>query len=367
MKQKYYSLNRIKKFEAHYNLIFGERSNGKTYACLSEILTYYQQKGKQGAYIRRWNEDIKKSRMDMLFAGHVQNGTIAKMFKKEGWTDIYFYAGKFYLCNYDEDGKRHIDTQPFCFVFSLSAMEHDKSISYPNVYIIVFDEFLTRGMYLQNEYVLLMNVLSTIIRGRKGIVIYLLGNTVNKYSPYFDEFGLKHISKMKPGKIDLYEYGDSELKLACEYADSPSPEGKESDVYFAFDNPALKMIVSGEWETALYPHLQSKYKRSDVMLDYFVVFQDTILHCEVVYKDNERFTYVHKKTTDIKNTEDDLIFSFDDSPLLNHRRNMAHPIDETGKILYSHFVNGWVYYQDNDTGEIIRNYLIACRNDSVIK
>ena len=51
----------------------------------------------------------------------------------------------------------------------------------------------------------------------------------------------------------------------------------------------------------------------------------------------------------------------------NHRRNMAHPIDETGKILYSHFVNGWVYYQDNDTGEIIRNYLIACRNDSVIK
>ena len=35
---EYYSLDRIKEFHAQYNLIFGKRSNGKTYAVLYEIL-----------------------------------------------------------------------------------------------------------------------------------------------------------------------------------------------------------------------------------------------------------------------------------------------------------------------------------------
>ena len=33
-KRKYYSLDAIKKKNATYNVIFGERSNGKTYALL---------------------------------------------------------------------------------------------------------------------------------------------------------------------------------------------------------------------------------------------------------------------------------------------------------------------------------------------
>ena len=35
---KYYSLDRIKEMKCQYNVIFGERSNGKTYACLCEAL-----------------------------------------------------------------------------------------------------------------------------------------------------------------------------------------------------------------------------------------------------------------------------------------------------------------------------------------
>lgn len=365
-KRKYYSLDRIKTYNAHYNLIFGERSNGKTYACLNDILMAYKEKKHQGAYIRRWDEDIVAKRMSVLFDGHVKNGTVAKIFKEEGWTDVYYYAGKFFLCRYEE-GKRITDQNPFCYCFSLSAMEHDKSTSYPDVYIIVFDEMLTRGMYLNNEYVLLMNVLSTIIRDRTGIVIYLLGNTVNKYCPYFDEFGLKHIAKMKAGTIDLYEYGESGLRMAVEYADSPTKEGKPSDVYFAFDNPSLKMITQGTWETALYPHLMMKYHPSDVVFEFFIMFQDAILHCEVVVMDDTKFIYIHDKTSEIKKPDEDLIFCFDDSPKPNHRRNIMKPIDKTGKILLDLFTNGLVYYQNNDIGEIVRNYLLSCRNDSIIK
>lgn len=365
-KRKYYSLDRIKSYKAHYNLIFGERSNGKTYACLEEVLTAYKERKKQGAYIRRWDEDITAKRMSVLFDGHVKNGLVSKLFKSEGWTNVYYYSGKFFLCKY-EDGKRITDQNPFCYCFSLSAMEHDKSTSYPDVEIIIFDEMLTRGMYLNNEYVLLMNVLSTIIRDRTGIVIYMLGNTVNKYSPYWDEFGIgNHISKMKQGTIELVKYGNSGLRMAIEYADSPTKDGKPSDIYFAFDNPSLQMVKSGKWETSIYPHLCRKYKPDDVVFQYFIQFQDATLHCEIIM-DDVTYTYIHDKTSPIKNPEDDLIFSFDDSPLTNHRRNITKPIDEIGKKILAYFTEGIVYYQNNDIGEIVRNYLIACRNDSIIK
>ncbi len=365
-KRKYYSLDKIKALKCQYSLIFGERSNGKTYACLKEILELYKENGWQGAYIRRWDEDIQAKRMMVLFDGHVKNGTVSKIFKSE-WTDVYYYAGKFFLCRY-EDGKRISDQNPFCYCFSLSAMEHDKSTSYPSIFTIVFDEFLTRGMYLNNEYVLLMNVLSTIIRDRTGISIYLLGNTVNKYSPYWDEFGIsKHIQKMKQGDIEVVKYGESGLRMAIEYADSPNKDGKPSDVYFAFDSPSVKMITQGNWETAMYPHLMRKYKPMDVIFQYFIVFQDATLHCEVIDDGEVTYTYIHDKTTKIKNPEDDLIFSFDDSPLSNHRRNLTKPIDRLGKKILDYFVNGVVYYQNNDIGEVVRNYLLQCRNDSIIK
>lgn len=105
-------------------------------------------------------------------------------------------------------------------------MEHDKSTNYDGIINAVLDEFLTRSYYLPNEFVLFMNVLSTIIRDRDNVKIFMMGNTVNQYCPYFAEMGLTHIKEMKKGDIDVYEYGESGLTVAVEYTDSPNKEGK---------------------------------------------------------------------------------------------------------------------------------------------
>ena len=60
---QFYSLARINKLQAAYNLIIGERSNGKTYACLSLAITNYVRSHKQAAYIRRWKEDFRGKRV----------------------------------------------------------------------------------------------------------------------------------------------------------------------------------------------------------------------------------------------------------------------------------------------------------------
>ena len=238
-KSNFYRLDAILEKKCQYNLIIGERSNGKSYAVLERILTRWIKNGEQGAYIRRWKEDYRGKRGTQLFAGHVANGLISDITDGE-WDDVKYYSGKWYLCKKDEQLDRVMtQEEPFCFAFALSDMEHDKSTSYPNVTTIAFDEFLTRQYYLPDEFVTFMNVLSTIIRHRDNVTIFMMANTVNKFAPYFKEMGLRHVADMEMGKIDVYSYGESPLKVAVEYCKPASKSGKKSDMYFAFDNPSL--------------------------------------------------------------------------------------------------------------------------------
>lgn len=59
-KNKYYSLNNILKKDAQYNIIFGQRSNGKTYAVKKYGLEKFIKTGEQMAYVRRQDIDLKK-------------------------------------------------------------------------------------------------------------------------------------------------------------------------------------------------------------------------------------------------------------------------------------------------------------------
>jgi len=276
------------------------------------------------------------------------------------WTGIYYYASKWYLCTYDPDGNRITDEKPFAYAFAISQMEHDKSTSYPDITVVVFDEFISRTGYLADEFVAYMNVLSTIIRHRTDVKIFMLGNTVNKYCPYFNEMGLKHIKNMKQGTIDLYTYGDTELTVAVEYCSPISKEGKDSDVYFAFDNPKLQMITGGAWEIDLYPHCPYKYRPKDIKFTYFIQFDEDLLQCEIISVDHRYFTFIHRKTTDLKNTDKDIIYTTEYDPRPNYKRNITKPTDDLEKKIAMHYKKDKIFYQDNEVGEIVRNYLLWC-------
>ena len=276
---KYYSLKNILKHNAKYNIIYGERSNGKTYAVQELALQRYCETGKQFAVIRRWQDDYTGKRGSAMFDAICKNGLVKK-YSGGNWTDIYYHASRWYLCRYDKNNNRECDIRPFAYGFAITAQEHDKSTSYPDITTICFDEFLTRNGYINDEFVLFCNVLSTIIRDRNDVQIFMLGNTVNKYCPYFAEMGLTKILDMKQGKIEVYKYGNSGLTVAVEYAESTTHKGKHgkpSDVYFAFDNPKLKMITSGEWELDIYPHCPEKYRPCDIVYTYFIQF-DKLLY-----------------------------------------------------------------------------------------
>lgn len=358
-KSNFYSLSRILKQDAVYNVIMGERSNGKTYACLEYGLRRFWETGEQLAIVRRWDTDFKGKNGQVMYDGHVSSGVVEEITGGE-WTSVFYWAGRWYLCNYDEDGTRIKQETPFAYGFSINAMEHDKSTSYPNITTIVFDEFITRQSYIPDEFVLFMNVISTIVRHRSNVKIFMLGNTVNKYCPYFKEMGLTHITEQKQGTIDLYRYGSSKLTVAVEYC-KPLKKGKKSDVYFAFDNPKLSMITGGEWEIDIYPHCPHKYLPKEVVFTYFILFDDNLLQCEIIHHDNDVFTYIHRKTGEIKHPGKDLVFSPDFSPSPLSRRRITKPEDRLGEKILSFYKRDKVFYQDNEVGEVVRNYILWCK------
>lgn len=357
---KYYSLNKINKKDATYNVIFGERSNGKTYATLKQALENYFSDGSQFAYIRRWSVDVQPKRMNNLFNAIIEDGYLEKLSGGK-FTAIFYRTGRFYLCTYNDKGKPIYNEEDIIgYAFSLSENEHNKANSYPRVTSIIFDEFLTNKIYLPDEFMLFMNTVSTIVRQRTNVKIYMLGNTVNKFCPYFKEMGLTNILSMKQGSIDIYTYGDSKLKVAVEYADSKK-KFKKNNFYFAFNNPKLKMITGGAWELNIYPHAPVKWRPKNIIFTYFIDFNDNIYQCEIINKDANVFTYIHEKTTPIKNPDKDIIYTLDYNPKINYNINILKPLNDYQNKITWFYTHDRVYYQDNNVGDAINNYLKICK------
>lgn len=354
-KNAFYKLDRILETQAHYYLIIGERSNGKTYACLKHCIEEYFEYGKEFVVIRRWELDIKGSNGEKIFNNLIENDEIKKLSKGK-YTGVLYKSRQYYFTYLDENNQPIVEKEPFAYALALSLDEHYKSVPFPNVWNIVFDEFLTRGAYLPDEFIKFTALLSTIIRHRTGIKIFMCGNTVNIYSPYFKEMGLTRINKMKKGDIDVYNYGDSDLKVAVELSDFKGK--KESNVYFAFNNPRLQMITGNGnvWEIDIYPHLPIKYLPKDLVTFFFIIFEGTILKCDVIVKDNNPFIYIMRKTTPIKD-DNHIVYCHENNYKINYRKDFTIARNKMETKIISLFKSGKVFYQDNEVGEIVRNFM----------
>lgn len=352
-------LNLVEQFpNATYYVAFGERSGGKTYTALDYALEQWKFSGKTFCYVRRFDEAIRPKRASQVFAPFARNGYIDFLTEGE-YNDTVFRVGKWFFVKKDENGEIvKKSSEPFCYAFALSQVENDKSASYPTTDNMVFDEFITREYYFPNELTLLTNVISTVFRNRAGCKVFMAGNTVNQFCPYFADMGLNHAPTMAPGTIDCYNYGDSRLQVVVTHT-KPNEQGKPSDYYFAFDNPRLKMITESAWEIDIYPHLKG-YKNKQIMFTFFIIFNGSVCKCDVVDMDGGAVINISPHTGPIKNIDTDLIYTTDVDPRPNFRQNILAPMYPVERKIYELFKMNKVFYATNQTGEIIRNYLIFC-------
>lgn len=237
---KFYSLTNILNTKSDYNLIIGQRSNGKTYACCKYCIEQYKKYKKRFAYIRRWSEDLKGFRAEQLF--EPLNEVVTKLFG-DGYY-IKYFRHKYYLCNENDE---KIDV--IGYALALSEASHTKSVAYPaNLDTILFDEFIQMSgeRTLTDERSKFENTISTLVRYRTNVKIFMCANTVSKFSPYFVYFGID-INKVKQGSIVTKEIPTDDdkgiLRVSLEYCEYNKDIGKKASKY-----TSSKMIRTGQWE-----------------------------------------------------------------------------------------------------------------------
>lgn len=348
-----------------YIIVYGERSNGKTFAALVCAVVRFFLYGELFSYVRRWDEDFKPKAISRLFGGLEKCGVIEYLSGGE-WSHVVHKSRMFFLATYDDNGMEVISEKPFGFGFALTQMEHDKGGNYPpKITTIIFDEFLTRGMYLPDEMALFANVLSTVLRDDGQAKIWMLGNTVSKYCPYFREMGLIHINEMEIGGIQQYTGTRDDCTIVVHWADG-LPDGKETDKYFAFDNPKLKMITEGRFETAIYPHCPFEIATADIVFTFFVDFDNNLLRGDVIVHDGCEFIMFVPKTTELRYPDEELIYSDKHDSRMNWRRRITRPMNKTERAILDLIRAEKVFYSDNETGEIMRNYMQWCVSEKTV-
>ena len=95
------------------------------------------------------------------------------------------------------------------------------------------------------------------------------------------------------------------------------------------------------------------------MLTYFIEFDEELLQADIVSLDGEQFTFIHRKTTPVKNYND-IVFSPTVSSNPNRYVRINRPVNRLTEKIYQFYKRDKVFYQDNEVGEIVRNYLKNC-------
>ena len=203
--QIYWDSNEPKSYNALYYFIIGERGDGKTYGCKTDGIDDFIENGYEFVYVRRFENGMKKAKNEFV------NDIIEKYkdheFKVEG--DKLFIDGK--ICGH---------------FITLSKAKLYKSVPFPKVRTIIFDEFLLKKghhRYLYNEVDSFLDLYETInrtvMRELEGIphtVVWFLANSVSVTNPYFLYFDLelprnkKHIARNAKSKDIVVQLVQSE-------------------------------------------------------------------------------------------------------------------------------------------------------------
>lgn len=390
---KFYELDRILERDSLYNFIIGERSNGKTTALLRHMIKTYYETGLRGIIIRQMEEDVKGFKSAALFAAVNNEGMVEELTNGE-FHEVKAYNRQFFLGRKNEDGVVTYEKEPFAHIVALSQSVHFKSISFPNVGVIMFDEFIRQDrQMLGDELNLFINFISTIVRHVKRAQVFLIANTVSWNSPYFEAMDIRNVSKMKPGDIATVEYPDENgsgrmVKVSIEYCESTAKSGgKESDDYYRpfKNNPQTSMITDGGFAVPEYPQCPHHFTSKNVKLTCWVVDR-TILRCRLMKAGGEVFFFVdlmeknHTLPGEMLGTSEPDWERYEF--LRDERRDIVYSLDFTSDrthftdptMAYADRRTHWlpdalranrIFFENREAGETLMYYISKARRHSV--
>ena len=342
---KFYNGTKLRDTGAPWLCVLSERSDGKSLWWVKEFLIDYFHTGRRFGYVRRYDTNIKNKDVD----GYFKDKNLISWLQKAGYSGLKCWQGEIWLTAVDDATGKNMRVEMVGNAFAVNAQEGYKSQHY-DLYNFVFEEFITKKLYLPNEFTEFQNIISTANReGRFRAV--LIGNTIARYCPYLREMGID-IFKAKPGRIyeqDLKVSGKT-IKSAFEYVDP-----REKDTFFI--GRAEKSIVHGEFEADECPHLYFKLDDAEIIYKCVMVTdQQQAFHVKYIMYETkdicEKYLYIYPMDyADIEDCFDDIFTTvpdFEHGYFYNaEKKRQRHmwPLLNAGRVLYSDNLTGTEFKQ----------------------
>lgn len=188
----WYDVGKTLTYNCLFNFVIGSRGCGKTYALKKRAIKQFLDKGYQFVYLRRYQEELQET-AESYFNDIILNNEFPD-------TVIEYKAGCYFV-NGEMAG----------YAMALTKAKSYKSISFPLVYLIIFDEFLIEdngySRYLKNEVKQFLSFYMSIDRYR-GCIVFFLANSVTMVNPYTLYFDLS-----LPYGSDIVRKGECLLQL----------------------------------------------------------------------------------------------------------------------------------------------------------
>lgn len=293
----HYNLDPIDNINAIINIIFGERSSGKSYQVKhKKAVVKYLKTGSRFILMRRWKEEITSEKIEQYF----QDIDIYKLTEGK-YNCITMYKKQLFLSNYNNETGKIIRGEKIGYVVALSTEQNYAGASYLDVNDIIFEEFMARDKpYLSNESDRLINFYSTVDRKRGTTRMWLVGNSISQVCPYLYDWDLqKIVLNQKQGTIETVELPtgtfsedgrEITLKCAIEYCKATGSTsfaiGKHKD-----------MLNTGSWQSDPQPQLSKSIKEYKKVFRVGFLYQGFRFLADLL-KDNKElvwFIYPYKK------------------------------------------------------------------------
>lgn len=346
----FYKLDKILSKNALYNIIYGQRANGKSYAvkkwCISESYLY----DRYFTLCFRFKEDKKTN---AKIASYFDDAPISKITKGE-YDGIKVKSDILYFTYTDDKGKVKYGKQAGYVAF-VDCEEQYKSLPFDKNYNIIYEEFISRRMYIVDEVTKFQSLVSTLLRLRINdgtqCRVFLIGNLISQVNPYRLEWNLNKLENQKPDTIDEYIFitPTGQVKIAAERCKQVKSQGG-----IAVSKKAQQQ-ETGEWETAEVPIFNR-----DNMSNYYInhtfvyTYMGSYFLCRFLTEKNNTnsmFIYIEKKTTPIKKDtrvigdiyDTSVLYTSTFKPLVDRER-IVFDLLKAGKVCFSDRLTGTNFY-----------------------
>lgn len=340
-----------------YFVLLSERSAGKTTNIILLGLCAHEICGTQLQYIRQHSDMITPKTSRQLFDTILRYDYISKVTGGR-WHSVTYWAAGWYYCNTDDNGKvTERAEKPFMYCLGLNKAEDYKSVYNSSLGDwIIYDEFVSR-YYRQDEFIEFCDVVKTIIRDRQEPVIFMLGNTLDRYNHYFAELEILNITTSLPVGEHTETITAKGTPIYIEIVTKEkTPERLTFNrLFFGFKNKKLGAITGEDWAITPVQHIDDKDadSRSIIHKALYLIIEGQLLQLELAY--SEKYgTHVLAHLAK-KPYPDSRIYSVE---LMEDKRyRYRFGFDELDKLIWTLYARKKFYYANNLVGVLVDKYV----------